>query len=504
MPQNNQQSFLNKASWNAIASILSIAGRFAAGVVVARRLGPDGAGQVAYVLWMAEFISVVFGLGMRNSVQRYSSELLGLKGESSALNFARRRYLVYVLAMCFSIYPLVLWSHSKPVFQQTPYLIALLIIVHFLRAAENITYAILSGLHRFKTMAHFRAISSVALLLSIFPFVTYWGLRGAIASYILSSLPVVLGILPVILKRNIDAVPTQYDILKRFYAYSFFAWVTMINDTIIWSRSELYLLDRYCSGTEVGYYSVALTLSVMVTQIPMMVSEAFMTHFAVLSGESNRSDINRLHDLGTRLFALVIIPCALGAAAIMPVFIPLVYGSEFSPAIQVTMIVMGLTAVKSTSVGSMLVYGMNHAWFNALCGLVGVCIFILAGSIAVPQGGIMGAALVRVIVQLSMVLLRTAFIIYVLKISFPTIPFVKTAISALACAGAAWSVVSIWNNALSLVLAILIGVLVYAFFLKMTGAVADDEKQIFIRMTARLPHPLRKCASYCIEWLTAC
>ena len=72
-----------KSAWGAVASLLNLAGRLMAGIIIAPMLGTHGAGRIAYLVWITDTANVLMNLGLQNSLTRFLAESAGRTGAQS-------------------------------------------------------------------------------------------------------------------------------------------------------------------------------------------------------------------------------------------------------------------------------------------------------------------------------------------------------------------------------------------------------------------------------------
>ncbi|HEX2119236.1 MAG TPA: oligosaccharide flippase family protein, partial [Acidimicrobiales bacterium] len=105
---------------------------------------------------------------------------------------------------------------------------------------------------------------------------------------------------------------------------------------LLTARLDLLLVYRLGDAAEAGGYSVALTIGALVGSAPIAVSYASFPRLAVL-GEEEAAPLTR-QVVRVGMASAVFVGAVLTAAS--PVAIPLVFGSEYSPAIRPTLILV--------------------------------------------------------------------------------------------------------------------------------------------------------------------
>jgi O-antigen/teichoic acid export membrane protein len=92
--------FARNSGLNAVSGASILLASLFSGIVVARLLGTEGAGTVAFALWIASMITPVIGGGMSAGIGRSLPELTGRGEIAQAQAFSgwlSRRLLAYVL-----------------------------------------------------------------------------------------------------------------------------------------------------------------------------------------------------------------------------------------------------------------------------------------------------------------------------------------------------------------------------------------------------------------------
>lgn len=250
-------------------------------------------------------------------------------------------------------------------------------------------------------------------------------------------------------------------------------------------------LERSWGLEAVGLFTTALALSSLATQGPLMLTTAILP---VLSEQQGRGEFEAMHEtsaMATRLLALLVIPCCLGMAALMPLVLPLIYGSAFAPAIPAAIILVCAAAVSATSVvGTNLVLAMERNDFVLISSLVGAGFAVVAGLMLIPTFGVLGAATTRALIQMFLVVLGSWFITRRLHCPIPFGALARICLAATACALAAAICVRIIGNAAAILPAIAVAAIVYLVALRLFRAVPPGDLAVLKGVADMLPPPL--------------
>ncbi|MBL8027677.1 MAG: polysaccharide biosynthesis C-terminal domain-containing protein, partial [Fibrobacteres bacterium] len=255
-------------------------------------------------------------------------------------------------------------------------------------------------------------------------------LNGYIAVLAINSLVSALVLGRIVTKRGIMTSNSfrSKEQLKDIVRFTFFAWLASILSAFMWQRMEIYFIQRFLSSLDVAFFSIAISLSTLITQPIGLLSSAIRPYFSVnhntLAGTVRQENIycflTKISAWLTFFFCFII-------AAQSRFFVSLVYGEAYLPAWQVVAIVVaGSSFGTIASVGSSLVLGYGKSKFIALSSMIGAALAIGVGFMIIPVFGIIGASISRVIIQILMIGLGTVYIYIYLKVPFPFTSYFKS------------------------------------------------------------------------------
>jgi O-antigen/teichoic acid export membrane protein len=482
-------SLLSKASWSVVAAFCAILGRFVTGVLIARILGPSEAGRLAFFLWVVEAVSACVNLGQQSSLTRFQAQLYGEGKAEVAGALARWIYKRYLglSAVGALVIGLVFWNSEKG----NGWVWLLTGCLFVAQGLGNVYQASLDGRQCFAAKARLNFCSNVLLVIGVAVGALYFGLVGVLGGYLLSAL--VPGVLSVTLLRQEfhefppKEMPVPEELRRAVWRYAIPTWVASLTTAIVWSRMEVFFLNRFWDSREIALFTVGLTLASMATQGPLMFLGAFMPHFAERHGAHDLAGIQRAYRTGTRFMAFLLFPLSFGGAVVTPVLLPLLYGPAFAPGVNTAMVLMAGSAVSFISIGSALIYGLNRSSFHAWVGGAGAVLSVAGGLVVVPLWGAFGAACSRVVVQGLITVCTMVFIARGLRCGTPLRDLARIGLAALACAGSAGIVLHFLPTAIGLVLAIGLGGLVYGVGCRWLGVVRVEDLDVFKRVLGRLP-----------------
>jgi O-antigen/teichoic acid export membrane protein len=493
-------SLLHKTGWSALAGVSTVTGKFLVTIITARRLGPEGAGRLAYLFWIAEIVATVMGFGMQSSVTRFVANLCGQNRAAAAPGFARWLYIRYmVLTLCGAA--AIGAVAFLPRHRATSAANWTCLGVYFVLQAMGAFYlAYLGGAQRFDRVARVNLISSCVLVVGVVAGTVLLGITGTLAGYAAgAAVPAALSLNLFRhrgARRDLDA-----GLASRCLKYAAFAWCAAVVSAFVWSRVEIVFLERSWGPQTVAMFTVGLSLSAVAVQGPMLLGGALMPHFAESASAGYSATARRTYATGTRLLAMLLFPLCLGLASLMPVLLPALYGDLFRAAVPSAMVLTAVSALAFTNVGSALVYGSGRSWFVAASGLAGAVLSLACCVIIIPRWGAWGASLSRSAVQFSMVALGAWYISRYLMCPLPLAALGKILLAAMVAALCSYTSVSLVPSVVVLPVAVLLAGIVYLLMLRVVRVLEADDERSLRHALDRMPALLSSPLSCLLGWL---
>ena len=499
MPTANRQDMVRartlsggQFAWNSafgtVAGLLSAVSSVAASVIVAHALGVEETGVVAFTLWVATLVAAVVDFGIQASLARYLPELTAAGRVDEAHRLAGALWRWLGLTCCLAIAGFVGWAwwswQSGAISGMDAVMWSLVGLLCAVQALAGFTNGVLRGLQRFERVALLTIISLVCQLGGVALGSIDYGANGAIAGYCVGSLvPAVLS-----LRYALPSRPPSREIRARVRRYALYAWAAALSSTFVWSRAELFFLQRSTGSAAVGLFTVAVTLANLASQGPMLLTAGLLPYFAQSFGTGAVEKMREGYITGTRVLAFLVLPACFGLAALLPALLPLMYGEAFAdavPAASVLVLAAGIGAI--SSVGTSIVMAMDRSDFAFVSGLVAAVLAVAAGLTVIPAFGLMGAVWTRAAIQLVAVVMGSGFIFWRLAFPLPLFDLGRLLLSASLCGLAARSCVALIPGPVSVVLAVAIGAVTYALSVRVLHALHPADAERLRMLCHRLP-----------------
>jgi O-antigen/teichoic acid export membrane protein len=431
-------SFARDSIYASLTGLCITAGNFVGGVIIAHLLGAEGLGVVSYAIWFVATVVVVADLGITLSLARYLPELRarGEEVESRCLAaFMLGPFALAGIAVPAVLIPLSALFIRMPAVGESGsssttlwWLTGLCCVM---QAFASFGLAYLQGTQQFRRAAYLAVGSLVVLLVAITAGCLAFGAVGALGGYIVANaVPAVVCLSVVTRDRDVSLA-----LRTRVLRYARYNWATAIVVTFVYSRLELFFLQQFQGSQAVALFSVGLTLSNLATQGPLLLTRGAFYYFAAQLGKADGNPLHQAFTTGTRFIAFLVFPTCLGAAAIMPRLLPLIYGPSFAdavPAASILVCTAGLVAAGTMISNLLLAFERNS--FVLWNGIIGAIVATIFGVTLVPAFGILGAAYGRAIMQFALSCSGIWYVVNVLRMRIPFDGLTRLLAAALLCA----------------------------------------------------------------------
>jgi O-antigen/teichoic acid export membrane protein len=504
--------FVKNSILGALAGSSIMLGTFLSAVIAARVLGVSGSGATAYAVWLVLMIATIVDLGMSPAIVRYMSELRGRQDDDVAERLAGRLLRVLavpvfiaagaILASVFLVgdfgrtwLPVTSEPASGLGFEVLGSLMAMYVAA---QAFASYNYAYLRGNQDFHTIAKL-TVASVALQIAFVGAGSLtFGTIGAVAGYAAGQILPAVALFRLLRRSG----PLDITLQKRVGRYARYAWAANVANAFVWSRIEVFFLERYWGNEAVAMFTVALVLTSLAAQGPVLLTTGVLSFLAEKHGRSDVNAMKEAFETGTRLLATLTFPACLGVAAIMPALLPLIYGNAFAPAIPAAIILAGAATIGATSVvATNLVQAVERSDFIFFSSLFGALVAIFAGFLLVPHFGVMGAAVARATIQATMVVVGLCFVARHLGYSLPLSSLARLFLAASVAASIAAASVLTFGGPFSLLIAIPVAILAYIIGLRLTCALPSSDLARLAELVPALPQPLANFASHILHFV---
>jgi O-antigen/teichoic acid export membrane protein len=496
--------FAKSTLFSAMATIATIGGGFLTTVIVARLLGPEAVGILAYAAFVVTLAIAFLDMGVPGTLMRFLPELEAERRDDDARALVRALFIPYALVSAIAAAALFLLLDPQsfglpPTDDHAPVLIALIAGSVLAQSLANFYYGTLKGRWRFLFLATIAAGSALIQLVVAAIGSLLFGLVGALAAPLAGFL--IGGILSL---RSIRArAPVEPDLRARATTFAWRTWGTYFLTTVAWSRMEIYFLKLGWGDHAAGLFAAGLNLANLSLQLPMLLTGALIPFLVLKSKSDGHEGFARSYSVAVRYFAMLVLPACLGAAAITPTLLPLIFGSAFADSVVPAMILIaGCSSMAFITIVQHYAFAAEKTKVVLRLAALGALLSILSGLTLTQAYGTLGAAIGRVAAQ---AVVAVGALAYAGSVGWQT-PYriiARILAASLVCAAIAGGIAHTIPNVTGVAAAILAAILAYAVLIKYLRIIPDEEYRLIDTLASApgLPSFLRSSFAYTAAWL---
>ena len=232
---------------------------------------------------------------------------------------------------------------------------------------------------------------------------------------------------------------------------------------VVWNRFEFFFLNHYSSDSQIGFYSIAFAAITALMVIPKAISGTLVPAVATLQGAGELDRVRTGYARALRLSLTVTFVLTAAAAAIGPELLKLVYGTDFSAAGPLLLIMVApFPAIAIFELASSMVSAMGHLRVVVIAGGVGAAVDIALAFALIPRYDAVGAAISNSIAQLIVGVPPFVFSRRLVGgFDWELAPVAAAATAAAAGGLAAWACVYAIGGIAGIVVGLIVGLLVF-------------------------------------------
>ena len=339
---SSHKQILRSSSIIGSASIVNVLIGLVRIKVVAVLLGPAGVGLIGILQTLMSVASTASSLGVGNVGTRQIAQAAG-QNDQAGIDSARRALFWGTMVLSL-VGGLIFWSLRSVLAMlvmndpEVAPLIGWITVGVMLAVAASAQSALLTGMRRIADIAKMRILSAMLCSIIGVSAILWLGERGLII-YVL-SVPFAAFVVSHVFVLRLPRIQSARTPLSVLYSQ----WSTMIRLGAAFMFAGLFailgqlvlraLVQRELGGESLGYFQAASTISV--TYLGFVLGAMSTDYYPRLAAAIKNPDlVNRLVNEQTEVALLLIGPVLLVLLALLPWLIPLLYSSEFQPAVGI-------------------------------------------------------------------------------------------------------------------------------------------------------------------------
>lgn len=489
-------SIMVKSALNAAAGLSLLLVGFVCSIVVARLLGPEANGVIAFSLWLALTASLVAELGTGVTLMKILPQLK-VKGfsEEQRRGFASRmlRPILLSTVIFLVVYAGVNWLAEHEHWAETaPTVVVITGLLFFIQSIGSFSKNYLIGEQAMVTFFRITAAAGGLQLIGVVLGTVFFGLEGALGGYIGGHI-----IQFVYSLRILRSKPDPCGVSTRYLINSsFLLSLEFFLNSVFLTRLEYLFLQQYQGIATVGLYAAAASLANLAIQLPTQLTGSLLPYYSEQLEESESAKLPASVFEGVvRSLSYVTLPMSFGLAAIAPRLVELFLGSAYEASGQ---ILATLALVSPIYVFNLVCtqYLLSHDMVRERVIILayGSVLMTVSLFLLIPWLGGEGAAIARFIVFLFVSILMLRKMEIGVSLKHFLLPIGRVGLAAFACAMGTLFVLYELPGVLGLVLAIVAGAITYCVALRIFRAVPGEDRQVLELMAQKLPGSMAKAA----------
>ncbi len=483
---------VRNSALNAAAGMTMLITGFISSIIVARLLGPEANGVIAFCVWLATTGGLVAELGTGVSLLRLLPQLR-MNGHDTAkrLQFASwlaRPVAFVTLAMVLAYGLIFFFFKDVHWFDDAPEVTSIVAALFIVQSVGSFSKNFLVGEQRLGALFKISGASAVLQLTVITLGALFYGVTGALLGYLAGQTILFAHTLKILMNR-----PDGCGIdLRGLINSSSFVIVEYIITAIFLTRPEILFLQQLSDVETVGFYAVAISLANMALQLPIQLSGSLVPYFSSQLSANDGKLPDAAFETVIRSFAFLAMPMSFGLAAIAPPLVTAVYGDAFvTSGVIVSILALGAPANVLLQLCTTYVFTIDRPAIRLKVVIAGAILISGGCLLVIPYYGGEGAAIVRNVAYTLM----CVYMIVSMQLSHMArkllMPILRITVAALVMGAAVYALTQVLPGLLGVLAAIVAGVLIYVPALRLAGATTPEDGKMLEPLTQRAPARLR-------------
>jgi len=390
------KKFTFDVGWVLISSGVTLLIGFLLRIVLARWLGAADLGLYQMVITVQGIATLIATLGIPMALTKYVAEHKDNKDKLSQTTTSG-----IISSAIFGIVTGILLYALSGVLAgifNMPELAYLLKILAFALPFTSLLEALLglfNGLREMKTFAYLMILRSLLMILFIIAFVRLgFGVEGAVFGLVLAIVGACIGGLYLsrkLLRPNLLNLSQNSKRLVSFGSQVFGANAV----SLIANQADIILIGYFLAAKDVGYYSVAVSLSMLFLIIPQAIQRITYPATSEYWSQNNHQALQTMIDKSMKYSACILLPLGLGVGFFSKEIVTVIFGGEFIYAVLplcILLIARVITGSTIYPIGASF-SGVGRPDLALKLGAISAGTNIGLNILLIPRFGIVGAAI---------------------------------------------------------------------------------------------------------------
>jgi len=414
-------SSITKNSAIAFSSqILTFALGFAASIILARVLGPEGKGIYALIVLIPALMLKLGSLGIEaanvyfTGSKRY--EIKDIVSNSLSSGILLSSILIFLF---LGVFHLDIFQNYLASNQINPFYLWIVVLTVPFSLLSGFLVSIFLGKEKITIYNKINIFNSTfqLILLTVFLAILKKGVLGAVISYVLGIIGLALVVIILIAKLTKITFFFNRRLLKDSTKYGLKAYFGNLTQFLNY-RLDMLLVAAFLTPASVGFYSISVGIAERLWMLPGAIATVLFPRISSLKDK----EANNLTPRIARHTFLIIFVLALILALIARSLIKILFGSVFLPSVMPLMILLpGIIALGGCKILTADLAGRGKPQFGTYAAFVSLAVNIPLNLWLIPKWGISGAAFASSVAYITASLIVMAAFVKISNTSWFTI-----------------------------------------------------------------------------------
>jgi O-antigen/teichoic acid export membrane protein len=385
-----QKGFFHLFVSNVLIQIFA----FASQLFVAGILQPDDIARIKIIQTYLSVFSIVGAMGFANSTLKHCSENRSDDQKFTLFYHA----LLFSVFSSAALYGIILLANKLELFSKDVLLCALLPL-GLLPIITNTLFVVFVSFYqaqkKMKTIALLTGINKTLSIAGIVVFSCFWGIYGYYAAYNLGILIMLVACFIIIIRTG-KKVPSCFALQQlrsslslHWYCAKYSMLANFLADTSMYV--DIILISLFAVNLhEAGYYSFALTMTVVLRLFPSTVQQIAIPYF---SSAYHKPVIMENFRKYNRLLVVVIAVTFVIVIVLVPLFFHVFFAGKYNPSVKYFIpLAIGWSIAQLRQLQSGAIFGLGKIKYITYNNLISLIVNILVFYLAFSNWGLTGMA----------------------------------------------------------------------------------------------------------------
>lgn len=365
---------------------------FASQLFVAGILSPEDVGRIKIIQTFLSIFSIFAGMGFNASTLKLCSEKRTLEEQKSLFSSA----FIFTVLSTVGMYTIVLILNEFHLFSSDA-LIQWLIPLGLFPIISNSLFIVyvsyFQATKRIKLISNLTATNKLLSIAGIILFAYLWGIKGYYVAYNLSLL-IILIVCILTFSSDFSKKIFSKDTFAQFSTHKRYAITSML--AYLFSEMSAYtdiiLISYFVKDMkEIGYYSFALTITVVLRLFPSTVQQITIPYFSSLSHQKNEFMV--VFRRYNKIFYRAVLLTLMGYVIVAPFFLHYIFNGKYDASMQYfPLLAIGWSLRQLALLQNGAIFGLGKIHYNVYTSLIALVFNVAVISILLHFFGLIGAA----------------------------------------------------------------------------------------------------------------